>query len=104
MKFDFHQHSDEELIAMWGRKLRAMRLEANISQADLARSTGMSRSSIAGIENGRNFSAESLISILRALNRLETLSVFLTEETTRLTPMELYRLEKKKRKRGGYKK
>ena len=104
MNTNFYQHSDQELIAMWGRKLRSMRLEANISQADLARNTGMSRSSIAAIENGRNFSAESLISILRALNRIETLSFFLTEETPRLTPMEIYRLEKKKRKRGGYKK
>jgi len=43
----------------------------------------MSRSSIAGIEKGRNFSIGSLISISRALNQLDKFEYFLKEEEKR---------------------
>lgn len=100
----FNSLSDKELIRKWGEKLKSLRIGANLSQTDLANKTGMSRSSIAEIEKGRNFSICSLISISRVLDILNEYEFFLKEETHELTPMEIYEREQKKRKRGGYKK
>ena len=77
-------------------------MELNYSQTELAEKTGLGRSSIAEIEKGRNFSIASLISILRAFNQLEQLSYFVQQENYVLSPMEIYKKEKSKRKRGGY--
>lgn len=100
----FNKYSDKELIRKWGAKLKRLRVDAGMSQTELAEKTGMSRSSIAEIEKGRNFSIGSLLSISRALNQLDQFEFFFKEEEYKLTPMEIYEREKKKRKRGGYKK
>ncbi len=100
----YYVYSDKELLRRWGQKLKSLRINANLSQTDLAQKTGMSRSSIAEIEKGRNFSITSLIAISRVLNLLEELEFFLKDDELELSPMEIYQLEKKKRKRGGYKK
>lgn len=99
-----NSYSDKELIRRWGEKLKRLRIDAGFSQTELAEKTGMSRSSIAEIEKGRNFSIGSLISISRALDQLDQFEYFLKEEEYTLTPMEIYEREKKKRKRGGYNK
>ena len=96
--------SDQELLRQIGQKLKTLRVEANWSQTELAVKTGLGRSSVAEIEKGRNFSIASFVSILRALNQLDELSFFFQKADYVLSPMEIYRLEKKKRKRGGYKK
>lgn len=104
MEKAFNSFSDKELIRKWGEKLKSLRIEANLSQTELAEKTGLSRSSIAEIERGRNFSIASLISIARTLNILEKFEFFFKNEEFALTPMEIYEKEKKKRKRGGYNK
>lgn len=104
MASKLNSYSDKELIRKWGEKLKRLRIDSGFSQTELAAKTGMSRSSIAEIEKGRNFSIGSLISISRALNQLDQFEYFLKEEEYTLTPMEIYEREKKKRKRGGYKK
>lgn len=88
----------------WGEKLKELRVDAGLSQTELAEKTGMSRSSIAGIESGRNFSIGSLISISRALEFLDHFEFFFKEKEYKLSPMEIYEKEKKRKKRGGYKK
>ncbi len=100
----FYSFSDAELIRLWGEKLKHWRLEANFSQTDLAEKTGLSRSSIAEIEKGRNFSVASLISVLRVLKKLDLLENFVKDDPYVLSPMEIYAREQQKRKRGGYKK
>jgi transcriptional regulator with XRE-family HTH domain len=100
----YDSYSDKELIRRWGDKIQTLRVEADMSQTDLSEKTGMSRSSIAGIEKGRNFSVASLISISRALNILDAFEFFLKDEEYELTPMEIYEREKNKKKRGGYNK
>ena len=104
MTSKLNSSSDKELIRKWGEKLKRLRIDAGYSQTELAVKTGMSRSSIAEIEKGRNLSIGSLISISRALNQLDKFEYFLKEEEYTLTPMEIYEREKKKRKRGGYNK
>lgn len=104
MKHTHYGYSDKDLIRKLGEKLGALRVDAGLSQTELAQKTGMSRSSIAGIEKGRNFSIASLISISRSLEILEEFEFFLKKEAYELTPMEIYEKEKKKKKRGGYNK
>jgi transcriptional regulator with XRE-family HTH domain len=99
----WQQHSDQQLKLMWGNKLKQLRVDLNFSQEELASKTGMSRSSIAAIEKGRNFSIGSLIAILRVFEMLDKIEFFLKEDKPELTPMQLYELQRKKRKRGGYK-
>lgn len=103
MKNHYQLLSDKELIRNFGKQIATLRIEAGFSQTELAEKTGMSRSSIAGIEKGRNFSITSLIAIARALNFLGQFEFFFKEKEYELTPMEIYEREKKKRKRGGYK-
>ena len=100
----YYSYSDKELIRKWGEKLKSLRIAANLSQTELAEKTGLSRSSISEIEKGRNFSIASLIAISRSLTFLNEFEFFLKEEECELTPMEIYKREKKKKKRGGYKK
>ena len=100
----WNNYSDQELKSLWGQKIKALRIDAGLSQIELAEKTGMSRSSIAEIEKGRNFSIGSLIAILRVFNLLDKIEFFLKKEEFKLTPMELYEREKKQRKRGGYNK
>jgi transcriptional regulator with XRE-family HTH domain len=104
MKNLLYGYSDKELIRKWGEKLKALRIDANLSQTELAQKTGLSRSSIAEIEKGRNFSITSLIAISRSLEFLDEFEFFLIKEVYELTPMEIYEKEKKKKQRGGYKK
>lgn len=104
MENRYYSYSDKELIRKWGEKLSLLRVDAGLSQTELAQKTGMSRSSIAGIEKGRNFSIGSLIAISRVLKFLPEFDFFLKKETYELTPMEIYEREKKKKKRGGYNK
>ncbi len=99
-----YNFSDQELIRKWGDKLKSLRIEAGFSQTELALKTGMSRSSIAEIEKGRNFSIASLIAISRVLNLLDEFQFFFKEQEFELSPMQIYEMEKKKRKRGGYNK
>ncbi len=104
MESNLYINSDKEIIRRWGEKIKSLRIDANISQSELAKKTGLSRSSISEIENGRNFSVASLIAIGRQLNFLEEFHYFIKTEEYELTPMEIYEREKKKKKRGGYKK
>ena len=100
----YHNYSDKEIIRKCGLKLKSLRLGANLSQTELAQKTGMSRSSIAEIEKGRNFSIASLIAISRVVQILDEFDFFLKEEEYELSPMEIYERVKRKKKRGGYSK
>jgi transcriptional regulator with XRE-family HTH domain len=104
MKSTYYSHSDKALIRKWGEKIRSLRISAGYTQTELAQKTGMSRSSIAEIEKGRNFSVASLISMSRSLSILDELQFFFKEESHKLTPMEIYEKDKNKPKRGGYNK
>ncbi|TXD58025.1 helix-turn-helix domain-containing protein [Polaribacter sp. IC063] len=99
-----YRYSYKEIIRKWGEKISSLRVKAGWSQTELAEKTGMSRSSIACIEKGRNFSMASLISISRVLEILDKFEFFLKVETYELTPMEIYEKEKNRKIRGVYKK
>lgn len=64
----------EELEAQIGARLRALRLERNLDQATLAARAGVSPSALKHLERGRGSTLKTLVSVLRALDRLEWLN------------------------------
>jgi len=65
--------SDPAIIKELGQQLKRLRLKSNLTQQELSERSGLFRSTISEIENGRIASILSLIQILRALNQLELL-------------------------------
>lgn len=90
--------SDKAIIASIGEYLKHQRLTQNITQAKIAETAGVNRATMSQIENGEAISLTSLIQILRALKLLNVLDKFKIE--TQLSPLELAKLEKKKRQRA----
>lgn len=63
----------EELEAQLGARLRALRLERNLGQATLAARAGVSLNALKHLEGGQGSTLKTLVSVLRALDRLEWL-------------------------------
>ena len=74
MKNLFLKNNNEILLDL-GKQIRTARIERKMSQVDLSRHSGVSIHSISNIENGRDFSVDNLISILRSLSLLENLNL-----------------------------
>lgn len=89
--------TDDAVLAELGARLQHHRVQAGITQADLATSAGVSRSTVDRLERGHSVQLTSLIRVLRELNLLGALDALLPPAVA--TPMEL--LENKgKRKRA----
>lgn len=64
----------EELEAVLGANLKALRLDLNIDQQTVAGRAGISISALKNLENGRGSTVRTLVSILRALERADWLT------------------------------
>lgn len=69
--------SNTQIELELGKRLRAERLERNLTQDEVAGRSGLSRRTITAIENGEGSSLSSLVALLRALGALSTLENFL---------------------------
>ncbi len=87
--------TDRALLKVIGKKVKQLRLRANISQKALAERCGLSDFSISQIENGKNTSVLSLLMVLRALNQLDMLYRFFEEEP--ISPIAYAEAMKKQR-------
>ena len=79
--------SDPFLLAELGARVRAYRLQQNLTLAELARQAGVTPLTLQKLERGSNFTMETLVRLLRALGRLEQLDAFLPEPA--LSPLAL---------------
>ena len=80
MKTDFTTLSNFEANREIGHRLKVARLNANHSQAELAKLAGISESTIKRAETANgNITLIALIAILRALRKIEQLDLFLPE-------------------------
>lgn len=95
---DWNAMSDGAIILEIGRYIRHHRLEKNITQAKAAEIAGVNRWTLNKIEKGEPISLLTLISVLRALDLLHILNVF--KISTQLSPIQLAKLEQKKRQRA----
>lgn len=82
-----------------GKRLKSERLNQNITQEILAKQAGISRRTLVGVERGEPFTIDTMLSILRALNRLEQIDLFLPEPE--ISPIQLSKLKGKKRQKAS---
>ena len=83
--------TDVELLTLIGSHLRKRRINANLTQHELAEATGISKNQISQIERAGKTSLASLVAISRRLGLLQQLlSIY---EMSELTPMQKYEME-----------
>lgn len=86
---DWYGMSDPAIINELGVRLKRIRLQNNMSQQELALKSGLYRSTISEIENGRTSSLLSFIQVLRGLEKLELFGHLTTDEAA--SPLSLAR-------------
>ena len=67
---------DTQVVERLGAELRRMRLERNLSQAEVAQRAGLDRTTVVQLEAGRAATMLTVVQVLRAMDRLELLDAF----------------------------
>lgn len=86
--------TEDDIIKEIGIRLKNIRIQRNLSQEELGRMIGKSKSDISAIENGKPITMKSFIRLLRYVDRLEQLDKILLVST--ISP---YYVEEKKKER-----
>jgi transcriptional regulator with XRE-family HTH domain len=94
--------SDIDLAKQIGAFVKHHRMQQNITQENLSKDAGISRSTLSLLERGETVTVATLLTVLRALNKLSVLDIFSIEQT--ISPLALAREEKKRKKRATGKK
>ncbi len=95
----YNEVSDEVALAELGRRIAQHRLNRNLTQAELARESGVSRSTVARLEQGESTQATNLIRILRVLDLLPNLEALIPEPG--VSPLQQLKLRGKSRQRAS---
>ena len=82
-----------------GKRLQRERLNQNITQEQLSERAGISRRTLVATEKGEGTTLETLIRLLRGLNRLGNLDQFLPEPP--ISPIQLAKLKGKVRQKAS---
>ena len=98
---DYNSMSDERLALMLGEFIKHHRVEKNISQNELGKRAGLSRSTVYLMEQGKFMTLNSIIKVLRVLDLLYVFDALKISQAP--SPLELLRMQEKKRK-NAYKK
>lgn len=88
----------DEIEARVGAAVRQWRIDAGYSQEELAERASLSRSAIQGLESGQGSRLETLVRVLRALDRSDALDAFTPREGP--SPIELL-AERRRAEREG---
>lgn len=86
--------NDEQILAELGERLKFARVRSGLTQDQLSKESGVGKSTVERAENGKSVQLESLIKILRALNKLSSLEALLPN--TDATPFEILKQKKPK--------
>ncbi|MBQ0019864.1 MAG: helix-turn-helix transcriptional regulator [Bacteroidales bacterium] len=84
---NYEEISDEEMLQRVGAKLKEIRLEQNVKQKELSEKAGLSMFSISQMETGHNTSMQSIIQVLRALERMDLLDAFINNNKVEDNPL-----------------
>ncbi|RPI19115.1 MAG: XRE family transcriptional regulator [Ignavibacteriae bacterium] len=95
---NWEEMADPAVVKEIGNALKQMRLNVNLSQEQLAKKSGLDRTTISRIESGRAATLLSLVQILRALDKLNIMNIFVQEPE--ISPIKLLKLQEKKRQRA----
>jgi len=91
--------SDNALSETIGNFVKYHRLNQNITQEEVAKAAGISRSTLSLLEKGQKITLNSLIKVLRVFDLLYIMDVFKVKEE--INPIEYAKLQKNKRKRAA---
>ena len=91
--------SDRAVLEEIGSRLRALRLDRNLSQQKLADEAGVGRVTVQRIEDGESASMSSLVRVLRALDALAALDGLLPAAAP--GPIEELERRGRRRQRAG---
>ena len=91
--------SDDAIGKVIGERVKAMRLQANITQEDVSARTGISRQTIVNLETHGRGTIATLVAVLRAIDSLDRLSSLL--ETAKPSPLLVAKLQGKPRQRAS---
>ena len=91
--------SNDAILKLFGAQIRQMRLNRNLTQSELADLAGLSRNTIVEMENGGAGTMNSLVQILRTLEKIEILNHFITEAP--VSPIQIAKLHGKTRQRAS---
>jgi len=94
---DLYAQTNNDIIRQIGSKLKELRIERNMKQAELANASGVSVFTISSIENGNTTSLLTLVQLLRALEHLDYLNSFFQEEV--VSPIAYAKLMKNNKKK-----
>jgi transcriptional regulator with XRE-family HTH domain len=94
---DFYSLTDKAIARELGTRVRALRLQRNVTQKALAEATLLSLNTIKALENGRGKLA-TLIAVLRELGALDQLDNLVPADT--VSPLQLARLHGRQRQRA----
>jgi transcriptional regulator with XRE-family HTH domain len=97
-----NQITDDAVLIEIGKRITAIRINQQLTQADLARRAGVSKRTVERIESGKTAQLDTIIRIFRTLDLLPGFDQFLHEIGT--SPINLLQSKGKKRQRASSKK
>lgn len=80
--------SDAEIAAEIGIRLKALRIEAGYTQAQLGKAAGVSTRTVTNAEGGRDVTMGSLVRMLRALGVAGNLDLLVPPRTPRIAELK----------------
>lgn len=92
--------TDEAVLSEIGQRLRRVRLDRNLSQAELARRAGIGQATLQRLEDGGSGNLTTLIRVMRALDLGEGLEGLVPEE--RQSPLDEVRRRGRSRRRARH--
>jgi len=93
--------TDETVIQQLGERIRQLRLRKNRTQTDLAKDSGVGKSTIERFERGASIQLTSLVRILRALGKLDDLLGLVPDQSN--SPVNIMLREQPKKYRASKK-
>ena len=96
---DWVTMNDQTISNAIGSFIKHHRLNQNRSQKEVASAANISRSTLSLLEHGKTVTLKTLIQVLRILDLLYVMNSF--QAYTQISPIELAKLEQKKRKRAS---
>jgi len=93
MKITFYSSSDE-IQKELGNRAKAIRIDMELTQGELAKQAGVSPKTVSNLETGKDVSFRTVIEIIRALGCLQNMDILLPEQIIR--PSQLAEMGKKR--------
>ncbi len=91
MKILFYSSTNEVLMEM-GNRIKAARIDMEITQKEMAERTNLSLGTISNLETGKDVSFSTVIEVLRVLNQLQNMEMMIPEY--RIRPSQIAELGK----------